>query len=238
MYGQERANHPSFLTCPNRSFLKLCDFSNFASIDGAEVPSSACLTSPSHEKVFSSSRHNYHSINYHKGATGPSLTLNFGNCVIAYFLIQPRSWTGSSFRRFCMIFFCPGIFFLPRDSLTMVIRNSTLSTALRMQFWPVSIELDSKHASSSTLRASTADSHTLGVLGTDNTSFTHYDQLDMQRMGKKQELRRSFRFLSFIAFTVGLHSSMSLLGVPRHVVGVFCNRDMSYSSRHTQDWKC
>ena len=39
------------------------------------------------------------------------------------------------------------------------------------------------------------------ALGSENISSIYYDRLDMQRMGKKQELRRNFRLLSSIAFT-------------------------------------
>ena len=80
----------------------------------------------------------------------------------------------------------------------MTIRPSTLTTTPIM---PDSIELDSKDAPppiQETSHLGTRDSETLGV---DNTSIIYYDQRDMQRMGKKQELHRNFRLLSSIAFT-------------------------------------
>jgi hypothetical protein len=43
--------------------------------------------------------------------------------------------------------------------------------------------------------------HLRGSRGTDH-GFTKNDRVDMRRMGKQQELRRDFRALSALAFTV------------------------------------
>ena len=64
-----------------------------------------------------------------------------------------------------------------------------------------SVELDAKGAPPPLEETSHPGIRNPEALGSDNTSFIYYDQRDMQRMGKKQELRRNFRLLSSIAFT-------------------------------------
>ena len=80
----------------------------------------------------------------------------------------------------------------------MSFRGSIVSTAPIMAN---AIELDEKSLSLPIRRASDSLPRNSDFLGSDNTSFTYHDQLDMQRMGKKQELSRNFRSLSSIAFT-------------------------------------
>lgn len=66
---------------------------------------------------------------------------------------------------------------------------------------PTSPITDSKDASPPIQAASRPGLPHAEALGSDNISSIYYDRLDMQRMGKKQELRRNFRLLSSIAFT-------------------------------------
>ncbi|KAL8783123.1 MAG: hypothetical protein Q9195_009485 [Heterodermia aff. obscurata] len=90
----------------------------------------------------------------------------------------------------------------------MAIQPSTVTTA---PIVPASMELDSKDAPPPTQEPSTPGIRNSEATGSDNASLMYYDQRDMQRMGKKQELHRNFRLLSSIAFTSCVMGTWELL---------------------------
>lgn len=90
----------------------------------------------------------------------------------------------------------------------MTVQPSTIATAHTV---PESMELDLKDAPPPIQETSHAAFRNSEALGSDNISFIYYDRLDMQRMGKNQELRRNFRLLSSIAFTSCVMGSWELL---------------------------
>ena len=80
----------------------------------------------------------------------------------------------------------------------MTVRPSSISTAPIM---PDALELDAKGTPPPIQETVHPDMRDTEDTGSDSANLIYYDQLDMQRMGKKQELRRNFRLLSSIAFT-------------------------------------